>query len=155
MAPSAHGGKKISPNLRTSPRTAAPSELLEQVESLTTKYIAGRAALFEQRIVDERIVDGHGDLLADDIFCMPDGPVLLDCLDFDDQLRYVDCIDDAAFLAMDLEFLGRKDLANYFLDIYSNFAKDNAPASLKHFYIAYRAAGPGEGRLYTVRAEKP
>ena len=119
--------------------TAAPSELLEQVESLTTNYIAGRTALFEQRIVDERIVDGHGDLLADDIFCMPDGPVLLDCLDFDDQLRYVDCIDDAAFLAMDLEFLGRKDLADYFLDIYSNFAKDNAPASLKHFYIAYRA----------------
>jgi uncharacterized protein len=119
--------------------TAAPSELLEQVESLRTNYIAGRTALFEQRIVDERIVDGHGDLLADDIFCMPDGPVLLDCLDFDDQLRYVDCIDDAAFLAMDLEFLGRKDLANYFLDIYSNFAKDNAPASLKHFYIAYRA----------------
>ena len=119
--------------------TAAPSELLEQIESLTTNYITGRTALFEQRIVDERIVDGHGDLLADDIFCMPDGPVLLDCLDFDDQLRYVDCIDDAAFLAMDLEFLGRKDLANYFLDIYSNFAKDNAPASLKHFYIAYRA----------------
>ena len=55
------------------------------------------------------------------------------------SLRYVDCIDDAAFLAMDLEFLGRKDLADYFLDIYSNFAKDDAPASLKHFYIAYRA----------------
>ncbi|MDT5345114.1 MAG: uncharacterized protein QOE52_4298 [Mycobacterium sp.] len=119
--------------------TAAPSELLEQVRSLATKYIAGRTALFGQRIVDERIVDGHGDLLADDIFCMPEGPVLLDCLDFDDHLRYVDCIDDAAFLAMDLEFLGRKDLADYFLDTYCNFAKDDAPASLKHFYIAYRA----------------
>ena len=70
---------------------------------------------------------------------MPEGPVLLDCLDFDDQLRYVDCIDDAAFLAMDLEFLGRKDLADYFLDTYSHFAKDDAPTSLKHFYIAYRA----------------
>jgi aminoglycoside phosphotransferase family enzyme/predicted kinase len=119
--------------------TAAPSELLEQVESLATKYIAGRTALFGQRIVDERIVDGHGDLLADDIFCMPDGPVLLDCLDFDADLRYVDRIDDAAFLAMDLEFIGRKDLANYFLDTYSHFAKDDSPTSLKHFYIAYRA----------------
>jgi len=35
-------------------------------------------------------VDGHGDLLADDIFCVPDGPLLLDCLEFDDHLRYVD-----------------------------------------------------------------
>jgi uncharacterized protein len=115
------------------------AESIGHVETLARKYIAGRTALFGQRIVDERIVDGHGDLLADDIFCMPDGPVLLDCLDFDDYLRYVDRIDDAAFLAMDLEFLGRNDLADYFLDTYSRFAEDHAPASLKHFYTAYRA----------------
>jgi aminoglycoside phosphotransferase family enzyme/predicted kinase len=119
--------------------TAVPAELIGQVETLAMRYIAGRAALFAQRISDERIVDGHGDLLADDIFCMPDGPVLLDCLDFDDRLRYVDRIDDAAFLAMDLEFLGFKDLADYFLDTYSQLSDDHAPASLKHFYIAYRA----------------
>jgi len=65
--------------------------------------------------------------------------VLLDCLEFDDQLRYVDGIDDAAFLAMDLEFLGRKDLGDYFLDEYSRLARDTAPRSLKDFYIAYRA----------------
>lgn len=119
--------------------TVTPLELIEQVEALARQYIVGRTALFGQRIIDERIVDGHGDLLAEDIFCMPDGPALLDCLDFDDYLRYVDRIDDAAFLAMDLEFIGRKDLADYFLDTYSHFAKDDAPASLKHFYIAYRA----------------
>ena len=118
---------------------AVPAELIGQVETLARKYITGRAALLTQRIIDERIVDGHGDLLADDIFCMPEGPVLLDCLDFDADLRYVDRIDDAAFLAMDLEFLGRKDLADYFLDTYSQLADDRAPASLKHFYIAYRA----------------
>jgi uncharacterized protein len=118
---------------------AVPAELLEEVESLARRYIAGRTALFGQRIADGRVVDGHGDLLADDIFCMPDGPVLLDCLDFDDRLRYIDSIDDAAFLAMDLEFLGRKDLSDYFLDAYCHFAKDGAPASLMHFYIAYRA----------------
>ena len=39
---------------------------------------------------------------------------MLDCLEFDDNLRYVDAIDDAAFLAMDLEFLGRKDLGHFF-----------------------------------------
>jgi hypothetical protein len=30
-------------------------------------------------------VDGHGDLLADDICCLEDGPRILDCLDFDDR----------------------------------------------------------------------
>jgi aminoglycoside phosphotransferase family enzyme/predicted kinase len=112
---------------------------LDAIERLAVHFLAGRAVLFSGRIADGRIVDGHGDLLADDIFCLPQGPEILDCLEFDDQLRYVDTIDDAAFLAMDLEFLGRKDLAEFFLDHYSKLAADPAPRSLKDFYIAYRA----------------
>ncbi len=70
---------------------------------------------------------------------MPDGPILLDCLEFDDRLRYVDGIDDAAFLAMDLEFHGRRDLADSFLDDYARSADDPAPQALRHFSVAYRA----------------
>jgi aminoglycoside phosphotransferase family enzyme/predicted kinase len=112
---------------------------VDAVEWLAGQFIAGRALMFAARVTDGRIVDGHGDLLADDIFCLPDGPEILDCLEFDDNLRYVDTIDDAAFLAMDLEFLGRKDLGDFFLDQYSRLAADTAPQSLKDFYIAYRA----------------
>ena len=64
---------------------------------------------------------------------------ILDCLEFDDRLRYVDTIDDAAFLAMDLEFLGATDMARYFLHQYTILGGDRAPSSLKNFYIAYRA----------------
>jgi uncharacterized protein len=113
---------------------------LEAVERLAAQFIAGRGLLFAARVTDGRLVDGHGDLLADDIFCLPDGPEILDCLEFDNNLRYVDTIDDAAFLAMDLEFLGRKDLGDFFLEQYSRLAADPAPRSLKDFYIAYRAA---------------
>lgn len=104
-----------------------------------TAFVSGRAALFDSRIAAGRIVDGHADLLADDIFCLPDGPVLLDCLEFDNRLRYVDGLDDAAFLAMDLQYLGRADLAEDFLARYLDVAGDDAPESLQHFYIAYRA----------------
>ena len=55
--------------------------------------------------------DGHGDLLADDIFCLDDEPRILDCLEFDDDLRAVDAMDDAAVLAMDLERLGAAESA--------------------------------------------
>ena len=116
-----------------------PGATVREVERLATQFISGRATLFAERIGDRRMVDGHADLIADDIFCLPAGPALLDCLEFDDRLRYVDGIDDAAFLAMDLEFLGRKDLGDYFLDEYSRLAGDTAPRSLKDFYIAYRA----------------
>jgi uncharacterized protein len=114
-------------------------EVIEHVHSRAMKYLAGRAVLFAQRIEDEHIVDGHGDLLADDIFCLDDGPAILDCLEFDDRLRFLDCIDDAAFLAMDLEFLGRKDLGDYFMNRYAASSGDTAPASLRDFYVAYRA----------------
>lgn len=110
-----------------------------EIGSLATQFIAGRQELFTARIAGGRIVDGHADLLADDIFCLPAGPELLDCLEFDDRLRYVDVIDDAAFLAMDLEYLGRPDLAGFFVDRYRDVTGDDGPASLWHFYIAYRA----------------
>lgn len=109
------------------------------IRRLAGELMAGRDALFERRIAETRIVDGHADLLADDIFCLADGPALLDCLEFDDRLRYVDVIDDAAFLAMDLEFLGRADLAGSFLARYRQLTGDDAPPALVHSYIAYRA----------------
>jgi len=112
---------------------------LSGIAHLVTEFTSGRAALLNRRIDEGCIVDGHADLLADDIFCVGDEPALLDCLEFDDELRYVDRIDDAAFLAMDLEFLGRKDLGDYFLERYVAHSADTAPRSLRDFYIAYRA----------------
>ena len=119
--------------------TVVDHQRLEAVERMVAQFIVGRALLFTGRVSDGRIVDGHGDLLADDIFCLPNGPEMLDCLEFDDNLRYIDTIDDAAFLAMDLEFLGRKDLGEFFLNQYSRLSADPAPRSLSDFYIAYRA----------------
>jgi aminoglycoside phosphotransferase family enzyme/predicted kinase len=113
------------------------ADRLTSVETLALEFLDGRTALLRERT--NRIVDGHGDLLADDIFCLDDGPRLLDCLDFDDHLRHVDGLDDAAFLAMDLERLGRPDLAETFLDRYAEFAADPAPVGLRHHYVAYRA----------------
>jgi aminoglycoside phosphotransferase family enzyme/predicted kinase len=115
------------------------ADRIQELRALADRYVVGRSALFTARIEDRRIVDGHGDLLADDIFCPPCGVQILDCLEFDDSLRYVDAIDDVAFLAMDLEYLGAKELADHFLDQYSRLTRDLAPSSLKDFYIAYRA----------------
>ncbi len=119
--------------------TVLGSEPLSEIERLAVQFISGRADLFSRRITERRVVDGHGDLLADDIFCPNEGPVLLDCLEFDDGLRYVDCIDDVAFLAMDLEFLERRDLADFFLAEYRRLSGDVAHVALAEFYIAYRA----------------
>ncbi|MER5202154.1 AAA family ATPase [Streptomyces sp. NPDC002825] len=130
-------------------------EGVEEIERLVRRYLAGRERLFETRIEQGRIVDGHGDLLAEDIFCLDDGPRVLDCLEFDDHLRYVDGLDDAAFLAMDLEQLDAPDLAAFFLARYSEYSGDPAPPSLRHHYVAYRAFVRAKVSLIQARQGAP
>jgi aminoglycoside phosphotransferase family enzyme len=116
-----------------------PIDLVDAVDRLSGRFLAGREPLFTDRGTQRRIIDGHGDLITDDVFCLDDGPRALDCLEFDDRLRYVDGLDDVAFLAMDLERLDRPDLAEAWLDDYVEFSADPAPSALRHHYVAYRA----------------
>jgi aminoglycoside phosphotransferase family enzyme/predicted kinase len=113
--------------------------VLDEIEGLVLRFLDGREPLFELRVAEGRIVDGHGDLLAEDVFCLDDGPRILDCLEFDERLRFLDGLDDAAFLAMDLERLGAPRLSELFLAWYTEFSGDPAPPSLWHHYLAYRA----------------
>jgi aminoglycoside phosphotransferase family enzyme/predicted kinase len=113
--------------------------VLAEIERLTRSFLDGREALFAERVRSGRIVDGHGDLLAEDIFCLDDGPRILDCLDFDARLRSLDQLDDVCCLAMDLELLGAPEAAGLLLDRYVEHSADPAPAALRHHFIAYRA----------------
>lgn len=112
---------------------------VDHVSGLASRYLAGREPLFEARVAGGHVVDGHGDLLADDIFLLDDGPRVLDCLDFDDRLRTLDVLDDVACLAMDLEQLGHPSPAELFLSRYLEAAGVAGPVSLTHHFIAYRA----------------
>ena len=115
------------------------ADQLANIRSLASGYISGRRPLFAERIRSGCVRDGHGDLLADDIFCLDDEPRILDCLEFDDDLRAVDAMDDAAVLAMDLERLGAAEAAEVFLNAFSEFSGISGPVSLIHHYVAYRA----------------
>ena len=119
--------------------TLADPEVLVRIDRLSSEYLSGRGPLLASRIAAGRAVDGHGDLLADDIFCLADGPRILDCLEFDDRLRHLDPLADLASLAMDLERLGRPDLGAHLLAAYSAAAGDTWPASLVDHWVAYRA----------------
>ena len=112
---------------------------LDEIGLLATQYLEGRSKLLVERIRGGFVLDGHGDLLADDIYCLDDGPRVLDCLEFDDRLRWGDVLYDVGFLAMDLERLGRADLAAAFMRSYREFSAETHPESLEHHYIAYRA----------------
>ena len=112
---------------------------IDRARDLAKAYLAGRGPLFQQRIDDGLVRDGHGDLLADDIFCLSDGPRILDCLAFDDDLRRGDVLADVAFLAMDLERLAGPPMSAAFMGAYQEFSAEHHPSSLAHHYVAARA----------------
>jgi aminoglycoside phosphotransferase family enzyme/predicted kinase len=119
--------------------TVLDPQVALDVQSLARGYLDGRGPLFAQRIARGKVRDGHGDLLADDIFCLDDGPRILDCIEFDDHLRYGDVLADVAFLAMDLERVADLRVATRFLDWYREFAAETYPRTLAEQYVAYRA----------------
>ncbi|GAA3394888.1 bifunctional aminoglycoside phosphotransferase/ATP-binding protein [Cryptosporangium minutisporangium] len=119
--------------------TIADPVVLDEIADRALRYVDGRGDLLADRVASGRVRDGHGDLLADDVFCLDDGPRALDCLEFDDALRAVDGVDDAACLAMDLERLGAPAAAARFLGWFAEFTGGPRVTSLEHHYVAYRA----------------
>ena len=117
-----------------------PSDDFDRAAELADRYLECREALFQHRIDRGFVRDGHGDLTAQDIFCLEDGPRILDCLAFDRRLRVGDVLLDVAFLAMDLDRLAGPDTARSFLDWYGEFSNERHPTSLAHHYVAYRAS---------------
>lgn len=128
------------------------SAVHDRIGDLAFAYVAGREELLAARAGAGLVVDGHGDLQAEDIFCLPDGPRVLDCIEFDERLRSVDVLDDIAFLAMDLERLGHPELAAYFVRSYAQASGADVPASLLHHYVGYRAFV--RAKVACIRAEQ-
>jgi aminoglycoside phosphotransferase family enzyme len=92
------------------PRLGLPASLVLRLDGLQ------RALLREhQNAIRSRArftVDGHGDLRPEHIW--PGPPVhIIDCLEFNAQLRAVDPLDEMAFLALECERLGGKTLAGH------------------------------------------
>lgn len=111
----------------------------DRVATLARRYLDGRAGVFQSRIEHGHVRDGHGDLTAEDIFCMEDGPRILDCLAFSDDLRIGDVLLDIAFLVMDTHRLAGQQAATSLMSWYREYSNAHHPASLAHHYVAYRA----------------
>ncbi len=139
--------------LREQGHGVVDAALADEIERLAARYLDGRADLLADRAAAGHVRDGHGDLLADDVFCLDDGPRVLDCLEFDRRLRVNDVLADVAFLAMDLERLGDPVAARTFLDAYAAVTGDRWPDSLEHHYVAYRALV--RAKVSCVRAGQP
>lgn len=122
------------------------SDVNEDIRTYVDQFVRKQAPLLERRVADGHVRDGHGDLHAASI-CIDDGQIVLfDSLQFAPRYRCADLASEVAFLAMDLEYHGRTDLAWAFVDSYVRASGDDELLSLLDFYICYRAYVRGKVR---------
>jgi len=94
--------------------------------------------LFWKRIEAKRIRDCHGDLHMDHI-CFDDDLCIFDCIEFNDRLRYTDCLADIGFLMMDLEYHEGRSFSKQLWELYKKSAGETEVDILLNFYKVYRA----------------
>ena len=95
--------------------------------------------IFKQRMAQGFIRECHGDLHLGNIVLINGTPVIFDCIEFSQSLRWIDVINDIAFLLMDLHYQRRPDLAYRLLNAYLQETGDYAGLVLLRFYMVYRA----------------
>ena len=109
------------------------------VSEYVRSFVSVNQELFDRRVGGGRIRDGHGDLHAGSICVAPRRLYLFDCIEFNDRFRCADVAAEVAFLAMDLDHLGRADLGWAFVDAYVRHSGDQELLRLLDFYKCYRA----------------
>ncbi|MBC7994669.1 MAG: AAA family ATPase [Rhizobacter sp.] len=95
--------------------------------------------VWAERRAEGVVREGHGDLHLANVVMLGDEPTAFDGLEFDPGLRWIDVLNDAAFLVMDLWAHGRRDLAFRFLNAYLEHSGDHAGLPVLRFYLVYRA----------------
>jgi uncharacterized protein len=107
----------------------------------SSTFLNDNKDLINERVKNNSRKDCHGDLNAYNIF-LYDDPVIFDCIEFNDDFRYIDILNEIAFLCVDLDFFGRDDLGELFCDKYFKYSgiEDNPDTKkLLNYYKSYRA----------------
>jgi aminoglycoside phosphotransferase family enzyme len=97
-----------------------------------------RADLLHDRAQRGRVLDGHGDLRPEHV-CLLAPPVVIDCLEFNAQLRQVDAFDEIAFLALECEMAGAPWIGPRLAAGCAAALGEMPPPALMQFYTAHRA----------------
>jgi aminoglycoside phosphotransferase family enzyme/predicted kinase len=121
----------------------------ERLVALTEESLRALQPLIDARAARGLTCDTHGDLHLDHVYLFrgaapPADLVVVDCIEFNERFRYTDPIADMAFLAMDLEFHGQRDLSEAFAEAYFKCSADDEGRKLLPLYLSYRAAVRGK-----------
>lgn len=124
------------------PRLSDPADLaiLAEVERWTLDTSERLRPRLVERKAGGWIREGHGDLHLGNIILTDEGQVIpFDGLEFNEALRWIDIVNDLAFLTMDLQARGAGPFAQRLLNTWLEYSGDFAGMALLNYYQVYRA----------------
>lgn len=97
------------------------------------------APQFSKRKTHGFIRECHGDLHLGNIILLNEKLIPFDCIEFNENLRWIDVLSEIAFMIMDLDDYQRPDLARHFLNTYLEVTGDYNGLGVLQYYKVYRA----------------
>jgi aminoglycoside phosphotransferase family enzyme len=115
-------------------------QLAAIARGLEAFVVAHRAELI-QRVRIGRVIDAHGDLRPEHI-CLESPPVIIDCLEFNPDLRILGTASEMSFLAQECELLtdgwgGTSEVGQTLWRNYIRHTRDPVSTELCRFYRRY------------------
>jgi predicted kinase len=126
---------------------------LRSLRLWTEHEFAARREALAARKSGRFVRECHGDLHLGNIAMVDGRPVPFDCIEFNDELRWIDVMSEVAFLVMDLEDRNRGDLAWRFLNRYLEATGDYVGLGVPRFYLVYRALV--RAKVHLMRSRQP
>ncbi|MEO0079900.1 MAG: AAA family ATPase [candidate division WOR-3 bacterium] len=129
----------------------------DEIKKGVERFIVQNRELFRRRREQGFVRRCHGDLHSKNIFIVKSERsvgsdiFIFDCIEFNPRFSCCDVASEIAFMVMDLEFHGRNDLANFFLERYLVYSGDEGLLPLLNFYKCYRAYVRGKVTSFQLK----
>lgn len=112
---------------------------LDSIEKWSTDAFKRLEPEFSKRKEHGYIRECHGDLHLGNIILLHEKVIPFDCLEFNENLRWIDVLSEIAFLVMDLDDHQRPDLSRRLLNKYLELTGDYNHLAVLQYYMVYRA----------------
>ena len=126
--------------------------MYQRIRNFSRAFLDRNHSIFQKRVQEGRIRDGHGDLHSGNI-CLDRKIQIYDCIEFNHRFRYADVASDLAFLSMDLDFYGYPELSELLIREYIRLSGDRELPRLLDFYRSYRSYV--RAKVHSFASEEP
>jgi len=135
------------------PHIGQPDRTIANLRNKSRKWFDTFRERLAARQQNHHIRNCHGDLHLKNITLFNHTPTPFDCIEFNDEFRMIDTMNDVAFLIMDCDARGRSDLGYRFISRYLEQTGDYEGMQLLPIYLSYRAGV--RGKVAYLEADDP